>query len=178
MRQNPATKNIGGGLKAAMVLGAAAALAWPLAALAPAFGAADGKPIGGIQCERQEYGDFHIHAHLDIFIDGKPYAVPSQIGIIPAEKCLYWMHTHNDSGIIHIEAPKTRVFTLGQFFSIWKATGEGAPARKEAPKIFVNGKKINKPLDKVELGPLMEIVIVYGKEPPSIPSSYEFSKGS
>ena len=41
----------------------------------------------------------------------------------------------------------------------------------------MNGKKINKPLDQVELGPLMEIVIVYGKEPASIPSSYDFAKG-
>ncbi|HEX9445504.1 MAG TPA: hypothetical protein VGA73_15390 [Candidatus Binatia bacterium] len=145
--------------------------------IAPAFGAADGKPIGGIQCERQEYGDFHIHAHLDIFVDGKPYAVPPQVGIIPAEKCLYWMHTHDGSGIIHIEAPKKRAFTLAQFFSIWKATGEGAPARKEAPKVFVNGKMVNRPLDKIELGPLMEIVVVYGKEPASVPSSYEFPKG-
>lgn len=160
-------------------IGIAAGLLFaPAAGSAPAFGAADGKPIGGIQCERQEYGDFHIHAHLDIFVDGQAVTVPPLIGIIPAEQCLYWMHTHDATGIIHIEAPKKRAFTLAQFFSIWKATREGMPARKDAPKTYINGKKSSQPPDKVELGSLMEIVLVYGKEPPSIPSSYQFPMGS
>jgi hypothetical protein len=143
--------------------------------IAPVYGAADGKPIAGIQCERQEYSNFHIHAHLDIFIDGKPHAVPESIGIIN-RTCLYWMHTHDPSGIIHIEAPETRVFTLAQFFEIWKSTAKGVPATKEAPKIYVNGKKVNGRLEQVEIGPLAEIALVYGKEPAAIPSSYDFSK--
>jgi hypothetical protein len=144
--------------------------------IAPAYGAADGKPIAGIQCERQEYGNFHIHAHLDIFIDGKPHAVPESIGIIN-RKCLYWMHTHDPSGIIHIEAPQTRAFTLAQFFEIWKSTAKGVPATKEAPKIYVNGMRVNGRLEQVEIGPLAEIALVYGKEPATVPSSYDFSKG-
>jgi hypothetical protein len=143
--------------------------------IAPAYGAADRKPIAGIQCERQEYSNFHIHAHLDIFIDGKPHAVPESIGIIN-RTCLYWMHTHDPSGIIHIEAPETRAFTLAQFFEIWKSTAKGVPATKEAPKIYVNGKRVNGRLEQVEIGPLAEIALVYGKEPATIPSSYDFSK--
>jgi hypothetical protein len=143
--------------------------------IAPAYGAADGKPIAGIQCERQEYSNFHIHAHLDIFIDGKPHAVPESIGIID-RSCLYWMHTHDPSGIIHIEAPETRAFTLAQFFEIWKSTAKGIPATKEAPKIYLNGKRVNGRLEQVEIGPLAEIALVYGKEPATIPSSYDFSK--
>ena len=143
--------------------------------IAPAYGAGDGAPISGIQCERQEYSNFHIHAHLDIFIDGKPHAVPESIGIIN-RTCLYWMHTHDPSGIIHIEAPETRAFTLAQFFEIWKSTAKGVPATKEAPKIYVNGKRVNGRLEQVEIGPLEEIALVYGKEPAAIPSSYDFSK--
>lgn len=159
---------------AAMVL----IIAFAADRVSPAYGAADGKPIAGIQCERDEYGDFHIHAHLDIFVDGKPYAVPELIGIIPAEKCLYWMHTHDGTGLIHIEAPRTRAFTLGQFFDIWKATANGAPAIREAPKIFVNGKKVNARLDQIEITARSEVAIVYGKEPVTIPSSFDFPKGS
>lgn len=144
--------------------------------MSPVHGAADGKPIAGIQCERQEYGNFHIHAHLDIFIDGKPHAVPESIGIID-RTCLYWMHTHNLSGIIHVESPETRAFTLGQFFDIWKATQKGVPAAKETPKVYVNGKEVNRRLEQVEIAPLSEIVIVYGKAPASIPSTYVFPKG-
>jgi hypothetical protein len=159
---------------AAMVL----IIAFGAGRVSPAYGAVDGKPIAGIQCEHEEYGDFHIHAHLDIFIDGKPYQVPAFVGIVQAEKCLYWMHTHDATGLIHIEAPRTRAFTLGQFFDIWKATARGVPAMKEAPKIFVNGKRVNERLDKLEIPPLAEIVVVYGKEPAAVPSSYEFPKGS
>ena len=139
----------------------------------PADGAADGQPVAGIQCEREEYSTFHIHAHLDIFINGKPYEVPRLVGIIPST-CLYWMHTHDRSGIVHIEAPQVRTFTLGHFFDIWKATAKGVPAAKEKPQVFVNGKKVNVDLGKVEITPRSEIAIIYGKEPPTIPSSYDF----
>jgi len=33
--------------------------------------------------------------------------------------CLYWLHTHVADGIIHIETPGERSFTLGEFFDIW-----------------------------------------------------------
>src|SRR5919199_923190 len=75
--------------------------------------------IDGIQCNPIEHVAFHIHTHLDIFINGKSFTVPSQIGIKSDERCLYWLHTHDDTGIIHIEAPEKRDFTLGQFFDIW-----------------------------------------------------------
>jgi hypothetical protein len=167
-------------VKIGIIASIAAALIFVCSAnkFAPAYGAADGKPIAGIQCEREEYGDFHIHAHLDIFVDGKPYAVPALIGILPAQKCLYWMHTHDGTGLIHIEAPRPRAFTLGQFFDIWKATASEAPAMREAPKIFVNGKKVNARLDQVEITARSEVAIVYGKEPVTIPSSFDFPKGS
>jgi hypothetical protein len=64
-----------------------------------------------------EQAAFHIHTHLDILINGKSYTIPPQIGIIPG-KCFYWLHTHDESGVVHIESPVTRNFTLGQFFDI------------------------------------------------------------
>ncbi|EQD32569.1 hypothetical protein B1A_19439 [mine drainage metagenome] len=33
--------------------------------------------------------------------------------------CFYWLHTHDATGIIHIETPVARQFTLGDFFAIW-----------------------------------------------------------
>ncbi|HEU4655301.1 MAG TPA: hypothetical protein VFS47_15035, partial [Steroidobacteraceae bacterium] len=29
------------------------------------------------------------------------------------------LHTHDNSGILHVEAPEPATFTLGQFFDIW-----------------------------------------------------------
>ncbi|MGH9965245.1 MAG: hypothetical protein ACRD5E_10515, partial [Nitrososphaeraceae archaeon] len=69
--------------------------------------------VDGIRCDTMEFTMFHIHAHLDIFVDDKPFKVPSQIGIDPEGRCLYWLHTHDDSGIIHIESPVERQFTIG-----------------------------------------------------------------
>jgi len=72
--------------------------------------------IDGIGCNPMEQAVFHIHAHLDIIINGAYFLVPSQVGI--PSNCFYWLHTHDESGIVHIEAPIHRDFTLGQFFDI------------------------------------------------------------
>ena len=52
-------------------------------------------------------------------IDDHIYPISANIGIIP-EKCIYWLHTHDNSGLIHIESPIKENFTLGQFLHIWK----------------------------------------------------------
>ncbi len=56
--------------------------------------------IDNIQCNSMEQAAFHIHTHLDIFINGQHYTIPPQIGIIPG-KCFYWLHTHDDSSYTH-----------------------------------------------------------------------------
>ncbi len=75
-------------------------------------------PIDGIKCEAMEMNGYHVHAKLAIFINGKNHTVPALIGI--TNYCFYWLHTHDQSGIIHIESPIHRTFTLGNFFDIWK----------------------------------------------------------
>jgi hypothetical protein len=72
-----------------------------------------------IECHTEEHFDFHIHTKLIIMIDNRFYPIPANVGIIP-EKCIYWLHTHDNSGLIHIESPIKRNFTLGQFLQIWK----------------------------------------------------------
>ncbi|MBI2871246.1 MAG: hypothetical protein HYY14_05995 [Candidatus Omnitrophica bacterium] len=142
-------------------------------AISPLRGAQQAPPIAGIRCDRDEHLKYHIHAHLDIFTDGKPHPVPEGVGIV-GRSCLYWLHTHDRSGIIHVEAPQARHFTLDQFFLVWNATAQTAPAVKQTPKIFVNGKRISGGLVQVEMADLAQIAVIYGKEPPKIPSSYDF----
>ena len=76
-------------------------------------------PIDGIHCDREEGAVEHIHASLVLFNRGHSVAVPAGIGIPQGGVCLYWMHTHSGDGIIHIESPVKRSFTLGEFFDIW-----------------------------------------------------------
>ena len=76
-------------------------------------------PIDGIGCQSMEGAVLHIHQHLQLFDRGKPVKVPAFIGIPAGGNCLYWLHTHTADGLIHIESPVKRSFTLGQFFDIW-----------------------------------------------------------
>jgi len=98
-----------------------------------------------ISCDRGEHTDLHIHAHLSIYIDGKATAVPATIGIASDQSCIYWLHTHDSSGILHIEAPKNRTFTLSNFLDIWDQhfSQLGYPIEVSASsgwQVYVNGK--------------------------------------
>jgi hypothetical protein len=90
-------------------------------------------PVNGITCDTAERVAFHIHAHLAVYVDGQPLTVPYGIGIgmpwrvvqssegpfVASGSCFYWLHTHTQDGIIHIESPVQRDYTLGDFFAIW-----------------------------------------------------------
>ena len=131
--------------------------------------------IGAIPCETQEYTTYHIHAHLDIFVNGQHTPVPAQIGI--ENTCLYWLHTHTPDGIIHMESPAQRDFTLGEFFDIWKATGSGFPTSASSPEIFVNGVLVSTDISSTKMNAHDEIVLVYGDVPQSMPTFYQFPEG-
>jgi hypothetical protein len=140
--------------------------------------------VDGIRCDTMEFTMFHIHAHLDIFIDGKPFKVPSQIGIDPEGRCLYWLHTHDDSGIIHIESPVERQFTIGNFIDIWNRTFNNTQLFDTNPTIalsmFVNGVKVPTDTDlrNVNINAHDEIALVFGPiQADKIPTRYEFQQG-
>jgi hypothetical protein len=101
--------------------------------LATVATSATGQAVDGIQCNAGEQTVTHVHTHLTIFVNGKARVIPYGIGIPGAEpvatpkgafvetgSCFYWLHTHQEDGIIHIESPSTsETFTLGQFFAEW-----------------------------------------------------------
>jgi hypothetical protein len=102
------------------------------AALVGTATAATGQSVDGIGCQAGEQTLFHIHAHLTIFVNGSARQVPAAIGIPGAQatstpqgtfietgSCFYWLHTHAADGIIHIESPVHRIYTLGNFFDEW-----------------------------------------------------------
>lgn len=99
----------------------AAIIALP-AAPARAQNMLGGLPIDGIRCDYGEGSALHIHANLQMYDRRRQVTVPSNIGIPLGVGCLYWMHTHSNNGMIHIESPVNQLFTLGQFFDIWAVT--------------------------------------------------------
>jgi hypothetical protein len=136
--------------------------------------------IDGINCDKTEHLNFHYHAHLDIFIDGISYIIPAGIGIKPPD-CIYWLHTHDISGIIHVESPDNRSFTLGQFFDIWGKKLNNTQifdyaignTQNDSLAVYINGTKINSQYSDISLHNHQYITIVYGIRPPEIPS-FEF----
>ena len=132
--------------------------------------------VDGIECDSVEYAVFHIHAHLDIFVNGHQLTIPAYVGI-EDNTCLYWVHTHSTDGIIHIESPKQRGYTLGEFFDIWHSTNTGLPPADNEPIIYVNGQVVTTNLKDVPLNAHDEITLVYGNPPTNIPSFYQFPEG-
>ncbi len=126
----------------------------------------------------------HIHAHLDIYIHGQQLAVPAEIGI-PTTGGITPVHTHDTSGIIHIESPDYNAsYTLSQFFDIWGVkltdTSIGGYADDATNKLalYDNGKAVQDPAN-LALAKHHEIVITYGtaQEQPHIAKSYNFPSG-
>jgi hypothetical protein len=82
-----------------------------------------GQPqAAGIPCDQLEHSQTHYHAAIQIVYGGIVHPIPANIGIVnpTAPTCYYWLHVHAaDPNIIHIEAPRSRVFTLSDFFAVW-----------------------------------------------------------
>ncbi|WP_232316428.1 hypothetical protein [Candidatus Burkholderia verschuerenii] len=76
-----------------------------------------GTPVDGATCAAGMAENYHVHPHLAIIKDGQWLALPAQIGILSS--CNYEMHTHDSTGIIHVETPAYKQYTLGMFFDIW-----------------------------------------------------------
>ena len=70
-----------------------------------------------VPCGPSEVFVRHEHAHLTILIRGQIKTVPAFVGITATSIC--WLHTHDTSGIIHIESGDNRAFTLADFFAVW-----------------------------------------------------------
>jgi hypothetical protein len=146
------------------------------AATTPAATSNGARVIDGIRCQ-PEHLESHYHAHLTLLRDGRKVTVPAFIGIDQQHQCLYWLHTHDTSGIVHIESPDARTYTLGQFFDIWgrplSATRAG-PLRGDL-KVFVGTKRISGDPSRLVLHAHDVITIEQGREVP--PPPYRFEPG-
>ena len=81
-----------------------------------------GRASDGIGCVPSTGTVPPLHQHLTIVAAGRAVRVPGGIGDDTGRvlaPCLSWLHTHAPDGIIHIESPARRPYTLGQFFAVW-----------------------------------------------------------
>ena len=154
----------------------------------------------GLVPEDAERLEFHVHAHLDVFLDGNQIVVPGGIGIdttdpmvhsgvaggfpsyggisVPCAKpCISPLHTHDATGVLHTESATRKENTLGQFFTEWdvklSATCVGTYCSPAKPiEIGVNGEKFTGDPTTIPLSNFKEIAIVIGTPPSEIPASF------
>ena len=153
---------------------------WSTPADASARVAAAGLPMLGAEGQV-----LHIHAHLDVLVDGKPVVVPALIGIDEKQARISPLHTHDTTGIIHIESPVKASFTLGQFVTEWDVAlaadriGGLTAGNGKALRAYVNGKQTKGDPAALKLHAHDEIALVYGPARASVkvPSTYKWPAG-
>ena len=79
-----------------------------------------GENVGAVSCDSGGHdAAYHIHSQLTIKLpDGSTAEVPPNIGI--NQNCMYWLHTHDPDGQLHVEAPDETLATLADFLEIWR----------------------------------------------------------
>jgi hypothetical protein len=156
----------------------------------------------GLRPERKETLIHHVHAHLDVFLNGRSVVVPAGIGInikdpgvkvfdtldgskayggidLCAQPCISPLHTHDDSGILHTESASPVPNRLGQFFTEWgvrlSRACVGGYCRPSSIGFFVNGHSYTGDPRAILLTNHKEIAIVIGTPPKKIPKTGDFS---
>jgi hypothetical protein len=112
---------------------------------------------------------FHHHALLHIYVHGLLTPLAANIGLDPARGVESSLHTHDHTGIIHMEAPAPYNYTLGDFFAVWGVklgpaqvgglTGLGA----DKLHFYLNGRPLSNPAAHV-MQNNDSIVIGYGAD--------------
>jgi hypothetical protein len=138
----------------------------------------------GVQCKPGEQLAYHIHAHLAVFDNGTLYALPPGIGIPGSQvedspqygpvavggQCYFWLHTHTSDGVIHIESPERRIFTLGDFFGVWRQplSADRVAGLHGRITAFVDGKPWHKSPIAIPLLPHEDIQLEIGEPAPPL----------
>jgi hypothetical protein len=148
----------------------------------------NGQPVDGIEGSSHEMLKVHVHAHLALFFKGQQIAIPYGVGIVKPFQVnngfvgmgagIYWLHTHDATGIIHVESPDDRTYTLGNFFNIW---GRPLGTREVAGftgavRAFVDGKPYSGDPRAITLGAHTQITLEVGT-PVVPPPVYVFPDG-
>ncbi len=151
-------------------------------------GAGDRIKAAGLQVLTAEGAAEHFHAHLDVFTDSKPVTVPADIGFsfntAGQPNGISALHSHDETGVIHIEAPTAgATYTLGQFLTEWGVLDgtdktPGTPhSSADGWNVAVNGTKQDGKITDVVLKAHDEIVLFYGTAPSPLPASFTFTGG-
>ncbi len=141
-----------------------------------------GVAAAGLQMLTAEGTALHIHQHLSVTVDGSPVVVPAELGIDVARQRISPIHTHDESGIIHVESPTVQTFTLGQVFDEWQqklGPGQVGAYRDgsdgQTATVFVKGKATAGDPRSIELTSHEDVDIVVAKKGTAVAAPPAFS---
>ena len=124
--------------------------------LAPSTTTALGRIVDGIQCQHLAQLAYTSYAHLQVYVNGRARAIPGGVGLVDqspiptahglfygASACMYWLHTRAADGLIDVQSPVPRRFTLGQLFRIWSQplNRRRVAGARGVVTAYVNGKR-------------------------------------
>jgi hypothetical protein len=145
-----------------------------------------GQQIDNVSCRKALSSIYHHHVHLSLFVNGVQYAIsrgtgmknPGKSKFIYHADCFYFLHTHDETGIIHIEPPNGNVFGLHQYFGVWgmPLSTTNVAGYQGAVTVFVNGTQQNVDPNTLKFHPYDEITLEVGT-PVVTPPVYIFPPG-
>jgi hypothetical protein len=131
-----------------------------------------GQVVNGIRCSKSLSPVFHHHVHLSLFVNGEQIAIPRGTGMedpsqghyIYHAECFYWLHTHDETGIIHMEAPTSRFYDLHDYFYEWgePLTPTNVAGYTGAVTVFINGVQQSVDPRTIQFNPYEEITLEIG----------------
>ncbi len=135
----------------------------------------------GLPMLDREMLDVHYHAHIDLVVRGTRIQVPANIGIDVKDKEISPLHTHDATGIVHIESAEDIPFTLGQFFTAWgkqlsaTAVGPITLAEGEKVRVYKDGTELDGDPAQVRFTEHAQILIWVSNAPPrEVTATYSF----
>jgi len=158
----------------------------------------------GLVPEDAEQLEYHVHSHLDVYVNGQHILVPAGLGIDITNRrvhkfktdglaswggiviacdqpCISPLHTHDVTGIVHTESSTQRDNTLGQLFVEWGVRLDAncfatycKPA--QAVAVYVNGTKFAGDPTTIPLSDHKEIAVVAGTPPAQIPNTADWNQ--
>jgi hypothetical protein len=129
----------------------------------------------------------HFHVHLDILVNGQTAPVPQGLGISASGGAMSELHTHDATGLLHIESPSSsKRYVLGQLFAEWNVrldtTDLGVLKTDPTHTLtaYVDGKTQTGNPAAIALTGHREIALVYGPagQKVTVPASYAFPSGT
>lgn len=141
---------------------------------------------GGVHDHTPDHAlDAHIHADLQIVIEGQPVTIPADVGV-DSSGIIAFAHTHAADNELHLHGTDSlgnpaSYLTLGDFFEVWR-TNAGTPGNnpdavfsateimgnvvddQHAIRMFVNGAQVDS-YENYQIHDGDDIVISYTSQP-------------